>query len=488
MNTKHISLLGLGFLAAVALASCDKIEDSTSQPITNPQEPIFDNSSIVFISFPYINASDPEAGDVKVAYCVSQEMPEGFTFTGTMQLSTGEDFSKSIEVPLTYSDHYLYANVGDIAAQYTETFSKSPATVDLFGRTSLYITNGSDKAHVGALDHYFAAGPYVFTPVPASKLISSTYYVVMGNGTEWDYRHAVKFNHSEINQYDDPNFSVVVKQGSELGDKWIIMPGETYWDIMAGKAELAGSQYYLPIYDRTDNGTNYGDLEDSHNINSTAMPSLATPCEISINAQNMTYASKAAVESYYATGSGWANWGEHWMPLFTTNFQDYNGFLNLGNEFKFAPQAGWGGDFGAAAALTESEANGLYSYTGTVKDAGDNIRINHEGFYWAYLNAVEWSLSLNEIKSWGLIGDFNGWGGDVALTPSADMYTWTGELTVGEGQSWKFRANSDWAINLGGQADALWNNGDNIVLPEAGTYTITLDLSTYPAKYTAVKK
>ncbi|MDE6512163.1 MAG: DUF5115 domain-containing protein, partial [Muribaculaceae bacterium] len=67
------------------------------------------------------------------------------------------------------------------------------------------------------------------------------------------------------------------------------------------------------------------------------------------------------------------------------------------------------------------------------------------------------------------------------------LYTWTAELTVADGQGWKFRANSDWAINLGGKPDELWNNGDNINL-EAGTYTITLDLSTYPSKFTAVKK
>ncbi|MFS6554145.1 DUF5116 domain-containing protein, partial [Parabacteroides distasonis] len=65
--------------------------------------------------------------------------------------------------------------------------------------------------------------------------------------------------------------------------------------------------------------------------------------------------------------------------------------------------------------------------------------------------------------------------------------TWKAELTVTDGQGWKFRANSDWAINLGGKADELWANGADIVLP-AGTYEITLNLSTYPATYTAVKK
>lgn len=487
MNTKHISLLGLGLLAAVALGSCDKIEESTSKPITNPQEPIFDNLSVELIAFPYINASDPEAGDVKVAYCVTNEMPAGYTFTGTLQLSTSEDFAKTITVPLTYSDSYLYANIGDIAAQYTDAFSKSPATVDLFGRTDLSITNGSDTAHVGPLGYYFAAGPYIYTPVPASKLISSTYFIVPGNGTEWDYYHAQEFSHSATNQYDDPNFSVVVNRKSDMGDKWIVLPGETYWDIRSGEAELMGSQYYLPIFDRTESGTSYGDLEDSHNINSTALPSLAIPCEISINARDMTYTSKAAIEHYYATGSGWANWGAHWMPLYTTDYQNYDGFLNLGDEFKFAPQAGWGDDFGAAKALAPA-ADQPGVYTGTVKDSGDNIKGQPAGLYWTNLNVSDWSLTLTAINSWGLIGDFNGWGGDVAMTPSADLYTWTGEITVSAGQGWKFRANGEWKFDLGGTDDNLTKGGANIVLPEAGTYTITLDLTTYPSTFTAVKK
>lgn len=175
------------------------------------------------------------------------------------------------------------------------------------------------------------------------------------------------------------------------------------------------------------------------------------------------------------------------MPLTTTNYTEYYGFLNLGNQFKFAPQAGWGGDFGSSEALEETDNNGIFNYSGELNRASDNIQIGHAGLYFACLNAATWNLSLQGINSWGLIGDFNGWGGDIEMTQGENLLIWTAELTVEAGQGWKFRANGDWAINLGGQPDALWTNGDNITL-DAGTYTITLDLSTYPATYTAVKK
>lgn len=492
MNTKNISLLGLGLFAAVALASCDKIEESLAKPITNPQETMFSSSSVDYKAFPYIDASDPEVGDIQVAYCVAEDIPAGYYILGTLQLSPYDDFSKAISVPLTIQGDRLYANAGDIAAQYTDLFTKNPETVDLNGRVSLSLSNGSEQVHIGTPDTYFGVEKYAFTPVTPSKLIPSAFYIVMGDGSNWDISHAIKFNHAGSNQYDDPNFSIVVKEISKVGDKWIVMPEENYLNVRNG-APLAGNDYYVPVFDRVDNGTNYGDLDlqTSGDFNADALLSMTAPCEVDINGQNLTFSTKAAVENYYATGDGWANWGAHWMPLFTTNYVDYNGFLHLDSQFKFAPQADWGGDFGSSVALTEEDNNGVYSYNGTLNRATDNIQIGHAGLYWTYLNTADWSLSMTQTNSWGIIGGFadNSWGSDVVtLTPSEDLYTWTCDLTVDAGVEWKFRANADWAVNLGGTADELWNNGGNIVLPEAGTYAITLDLTTYPAKFTAVKK
>ncbi len=493
MNTKNISLLGLGLFAAVALASCDHVEESLSKPITNPQEPMFSSESVVYKAYPYIDASNPEAGDVQIAYCTSKdELPAGFYFLGTLELSPYEDFSEIISVPLTSEGNTLYVNVGDIASQYTDNFTKNPATTRLYGRTSLSITDGSETVHIGGLDKYFGVETYTFTPVPADKVIASSYVIVQGNGETWDYLHTVAFNHSDKNQYDDPNFTTVVKNGSavENGDKWFIISLVDLWKVKGGEKTLADCECLVPVYDYTKDGVAYGDLEvlTSGVFNATAMPSIEVPCEIAFNARNMTYTSKAALERYYATGNGWSGWGAHWMPLFTADYTDYKGFLNLDGEFKFSPQEGWGGDFGSSVALAETEKDGVYSYDGTLDRASDNIKTVHAGLYFATLSINNWKLTLQQTKTWGLIGDFNGWGADVTMTPSEDLYTWTAELTVSAGQGWKFRANGGWDFNLGGTADNLVTNGDNIVLPEAGTYTITLDLTTYPATFKAEKK
>ncbi|MCM1490228.1 MAG: hypothetical protein NC095_05310 [Muribaculum sp.] len=489
MNTKNISLLGLGLFAAVAFSSCDKIEESLAKPIENPQLPIFNSETVVYSPVADINVSDPSTSEIMVATCTATDLPEGFTFGGTLQLSPAEDFSKVIEVRLKSVGDELYVNSGDLAALYSSDITKDPATVNLYGRTSLTASDGSDAVHIGTLDTFYGVGSYKFTPVAADHYIAPAYYIVMGDGANWDYANAVKVSNSGISPYDDPVFVGIVNKASDRGDKWFLI-GEDNYNKVKGGTSLAGLEYYVPVFDRTENGLSYGDLDrqDSGNFNAATMPAMQVPVEMTIDAQKLTYSFKSAVEAYYATGNGWSNWGEHWMAVSTTNFADYYGFLNLDSEFKFAPQAGWGSDFGAASPLTEEVSNGLYNYTGIIHDSGDNIKLGHSGLFFAHLNVNDWTLGLGEVKTIGMTGDFNGWGADIEMTPSADLYTWTADLTVEAGQGWKFRANSDWAINLGGTPDALWNNGDNIVLPEAGTYTITLNVSTYPAKFTAVKK
>lgn len=482
MNKYSIFLLSA---IAVGLASCEDTSDLGKAQV-NPQLPMFDANSVEFIAYPYIDASDPSVGEVKIGY-YSVDLPEGYALRGTIQLSPYEDFSKIIESPLISDQHCLYANVAELAAQYTATISESPETTDLHARTILTAFKGTDEVRIGEGDMYYGVTDYAFTPVAAEKIISPVYYLVPGNGTDWAFEKAIMMSHSDINQYDNPYFSALATKPYEVGDRWVIMSQESYGAAYESSS-IEGVEYLAPVYDRTEDGIVYGEfMKQTGAPDASMLPTLNVPCEITFDAKSMTYVSKPAILNYYATGNGWADWGAHWMPLSTTDFSNYYGFLNLDTKFKFAPQAGWGGDFGAANAPKETESNGAFTYEGKCKDSSVDIEIGHPGMYFATLNVVDWTYKLQQTKTWGLIGAFNGWGGDIAMTPSADLYTWKAELTVTDGQGWKFRANSDWAINLGGKADELWANGADIVLP-AGTYEITLNLSTYPATYTAVKK
>ena len=78
-----------------------------------------------------------------------------------------------------------------------------------------------------------------------------------------------------------------------------------------------------------------------------------------------------------------------------------------------------------------------------------------------------------------------GWSEETKMTPSEDLLTWTLKTTLTNGE-FKFRANNDWNINLGGSLDNLTMDGANITAPVTGEVTITLDLSSLP--YTATIK
>ena len=61
------------------------------------------------------------------------------------------------------------------------------------------------------------------------------------------------------------------------------------------------------------------------------------------------------------------------------------------------------------------------------------------------------------------------------------MFTVTLDLTAA---SFKFRANDDWAVNLGGDMNALTQDGSNFSVAEDGNYTITLNTMTMEATIT----
>ena len=88
-----------------------------------------------------------------------------------------------------------------------------------------------------------------------------------------------------------------------------------------------------------------------------------------------------------------------------------------------------------------------------------------------------------------MIGDATpgGWEASPALTPDENNLVWKGTVTFGGGE-FKFRANDGWDINLGGSISDLSQGGDNIASPGAGTYEVTLNLSSLPYSCTLVKK
>jgi starch-binding outer membrane protein SusE/F len=138
--------------------------------------------------------------------------------------------------------------------------------------------------------------------------------------------------------------------------------------------------------------------------------------------------------------------------------------LTSGGAFKFRGTSDWSINYGSTA------ADGT-----TLNAGGDNIPVTLTADYALTLDLSHPNLYTYSANSWGLIGDFNSWGGDHVMTWDATNHVFTGTIDASAAGAFKFRANGAWTINLGGNLNALSAGGDNIPIAAAGNYTITLD-------------
>lgn len=120
-----------------------------------------------------------------------------------------------------------------------------------------------------------------------------------------------------------------------------------------------------------------------------------------------------------------------------------------------------------AGAIASPEA-GYYTFT---------ANMNTSTYTWTLID----NQAPAEYSSMGVIGGFNGWGGDVEMEQAAPHF-WYVEYTITEDTELKFRANGGWDVNWGTgitiSDDQFYGvavgGGDNIKVP-AGTYAFYLN-------------
>jgi hypothetical protein len=152
-------------------------------------------------------------------------------------------------------------------------------------------------------------------------------------------------------------------------------------------------------------------------------------------------------------------------------------YLAETGNMKFRANDGWDVNLGGALTSDGAEA--------TLSAGGDNIPVpGTAGAYYVELYTADegdtWKATM-VASGWGVIGDGSpqgNWDADVDMTANGftdgvTTYTVTGDFTT---SGWKFRANDDWAINVGGDLENLTLDGANIELAAGGTYTVTLSI------------
>lgn len=204
---------------------------------------------------------------------------------------------------------------------------------------------------------------------------------------------------------------------------------------------------------------------------------------LTINLKEMTYTVGVSLDRIYAYSSSPANS----FALTTTDYVNYFGFAGLRvASFRLvddpsSPSTYWGYSNGDATSGHLAEFGG----------APTPVQVSQKGCYFLHINFLDLSYTAKRIDTFGVMGSFNGWTEDVPMTATNNYSSvWTADVTFSEGDTFKIRSNGDWNDpNLGGTMDDLVEHGPDIQWPYgAGTFTLTLDLTSVPYKITAVKK
>ena len=167
--------------------------------------------------------------------------------------------------------------------------------------------------------------------------------------------------------------------------------------------------------------------------------------------------------------------------LSNNKYEGYIYFSDPGTQFKFCTTPDWTNDYG--------DTSSTATMSGFLAHSGHNIVAAEAGYY--KINVDLNSLIYNVIKTtWSVIGDATsgGWLTDSQMVYDVANDKWSITLNLTQGGI-KFRANGTWDLNYGddGANGTLNQEGANILIPDAGNYTITLYLNHPVYWYSLVK-
>lgn len=207
--------------------------------------------------------------------------------------------------------------------------------------------------------------------------------------------------------------------------------------------------------------------------------------------------------SYSVTkGSGAAAPAKLWVPgdyqqwtpssaavIYAVNENEFEGYVYMAaaGGFKLTSAADWDhvnyGDGGDGKLSTDPLAG--------------NLSVASAGYYRLKVNVATLTYDIYKVETFGLIGTATpgAWDSSTPLTYNAETGLWTATLDLVNG-ALKFRANNSWDVNYGpadsnSLAGTLIQTDAAINIPEAGNYTVTLDMRKasppYKYAYTVVK-
>ena len=448
---KKTLLYSLAVLASVTLASCNGDYDDWANPQANEQEASAAKYGITFAAGPEAESSMPDADGVinLVTVNTTDANVTGYTLKSLKvngEAINGEIDGNNIQVNAAELEKILCNQNNSRASVARDMKVESKVSVNLASGDAVAINSVGETTGK-------------FTPTATPQLDEKGYYMLgQINGNEWDAKSPVWMNKISDGVYQlkvtttaDKNwFKFYAGSKWDEGGDWKIIDTGALGCKENGCEDGSGYIYY--------DGDSWGKLQ------TMVIPGAGTWI-VTLDMNNLTYTVGKPVLYMAGDANGWAT-NDYLAGEDGVHFTGFM-FLNQ-NGFKFCTQPEWKG--------TNYGAN-----FDTAGDAANITMTEAAGYYKVDVDLETKSYVLTPITTIGIIGSAspNGWDSDVDMTyvpynaETKELGYWEiKDVTFTSGEI-KFRANDDWAINWGGDTNALTQGGDNISV-DAGTYDIKL--------------
>ena len=430
----------------MSMVSCTEDYTDWGNPQTNPQEEAvaFGNGSVAPVDV--INLADVKTEKVKVASIVAPTSSDA-AYTPNYKINfDGQSFDIDADGNMA---------TAELTSYIVDKYGKRPTERDIDATLDAWVSNGATAVKMATSEKF------QIKAIPEAPVIEEGYYLVGDMFTTddvngWTKEVAKAFNHSDKDVYEDPVFTVSFET-TKADQYWKIIPKK---NIDADDLWAAG--VVGPKVDGDDSMTGTLTNGDAK----AGKIAKAGKYKLTINMMDYTYTIEEVKYDpfiyFIGATDGWTN-AEQKLALVDANTGTYTGFLycadpnNWGNQFKFQRVAGsWDNEINAGAFNT---------FDGAATNENGNIGVNAgEGVYYFDVNLANGTIKATKVETMGLIGNFNSWADDAAMTWNAEEYCFEATNVGVTADGWKFRVNGGWDINLGGSLNNLTAGGDNIAV------------------------
>ena len=447
------SLLGV---AALSATSCSEdFNEDVAAPQSWEQEAAITLPTVA--ANPVASIDLATAGDsVKVFTVSNATMPEGTTVTNYRLQMSAENHTAEVK-----ADNNGKIATADLQAFIENAYGKRPTEREISAHVFANLMKDGQASLLNLSIINILA-------TPVAPQISKNYYLI-GAPSAWDPTCVtMPFNHSGKDVYEDPVFSIVFP--ATEGEIWFAVTDDITvekndWSQVFGCAEGNGNNGEEGTLKRRADLTDDGSFKVVVNGDAKFIKMTLNMMEYTYKIEKLNFQ-----EFIYVPGNH-----QGWNPATAAALQSpaydgvYVGYTYLNGNFKFTKERNWNAEYNFNDFAKKDDI--------FFNNDGSNINITEEGFYRVTANVA--TSELTAVKtSWGIIGpaQAGGWGEDTDMTWNAEDESWTATIELAADE-FKFRANDDWGINVGGSFDDLTQDGGNLKVTEAGTYEIKLFLT-----------